>query len=409
MKLSRVVERLIWEMPVMRTMMLLIILICGIPSLGFSARSANRDKTHGGKRMLAILPISKSDSKKLTRIIESSEKEIRYLYQQLDVLWRHTSYGKLWVEKVDTPVVYIKQTTDKNAARKAAAKVMGFGSVEEMSEDYDFITLIYHEGQKFRGGVAGVGGKNAKIGAYNYNTLIHETGHNLGQGIHYGCWIPYQSKDIVGGSGIFIKNGHPYAPLSGYGNRLGFPLQTKQLFGWVSMGKSSDSDIRIINNSSKIRIHRYDVPHPQKTLGVLIDRAGMPLGHGNDSKSKRFGHYLLSFATRQESITQPVDGDRKLPGQLPKYIGNGLIVERVIYDAQRNRLSGTTIIDCNPRTQSSKIKGKHDKRAIEELSDCFLTVGQTFNDAEAGISIETLAIDGQEQDRYIDVEVILKE
>lgn len=365
-------------------------------------------KTHGGKRMLAIRPISPSDSRSIEKYVLGAEDEIRLMYKNLDLLWRFSSYGKLWVESVDTVVVRIDDKGDVKQAHAEAAKQLGFPSVEEMAKAYDFRSVIYHKDQKNRGGVAIVRGERSKIGTYSHKTLLHELGHNLGQGVHAGCWIPYHADDLIGKSGAYIMTGYPFGSL-GDGIRIGYTLQTRQLFGWVSMGKSSDDNIRIINKSTKVRIYAYNVTTPAKTLGVLIDRPGSPLADtGNEiEKNERFSHYFLSFLARQKPIVPPVDDDHDIPSRLEHNMGKGLAIERVVYDSDHNRIVGTIIIDCNPGTQSTEVKKKRSSNTDIELSDCFLEVGKTFTDSEAGISIRVLAVGGGNS-QYIDVKIDLR-
>ena len=274
------------------------------------------------------------------------------------------SYGKMEGTFAFTPTLVLPQTeawyaangTDNaimSAGRAAAAAyVDGNGNHPYDTANFDFDAIVFSS--SLFGNYCGlgyVGGKGTWIKCFSAGIYLHEWGHNFGLW-HANFWDATSDSPI--GAGTHVEYGSKYSVM-GSGGLNSFNTLERYEINWLGT-----ADVVTVNTSGTYRLYNADkltltAGHPYALRIRKDDRIYYTEYRPNWNGASRV------FATDNGAMICWSQGDNEL-------------------------------LDMNPQTSSGN-------------SDASLLVGRSFNDAEQGITITTVARGGTGPDDYVDMVV----
>jgi len=291
------------------------------------------------------------------------------------------SYGKAALAYTVTSQLYRMPSTGATYATSNTgnddliADARTAASADYTLANYDVVAVFFPNlsgvpGSKITySGLASVGGGNQWINdANSVAVILHEFGHNFGLR-HANYWDPTQ-----GISGSYKDPNHSSLEYGDIFDRMGSgtadngyfnPYATHQL-GWLP-----DSKVAIAQGNGTWRIHRFDDPNALSNQYLSLK---IPMGGDV--------YYWV--------------GHRKRYGA-PYNLENGAyVVAEGLYTSSSGLPDRPNLIDMTPDSATPE---------TADRQDAGLPVGSSWNDPNAGVTIEVVASGGTAPNEWIDVAV----
>ena len=380
----------------------------GDPSLGSDATTQKPLPawTHGQKRVI-IIRVDYSDLSGGPILAEDGVTQITpavavNLFTQTNGIcdfYAQGSYGatSLAITQADvTPVYRMPQTAEYYAQGNGSIPYSGTLQVDATNAaiaggfdltQYDRIGVVTSNLAVLSGskvgfaGVSEIGGKNFLINAYyEFSVVAHEIGHTYGV-FHANWWDP-EDGSIVGTatdmlynffngaiSRVSIEYGDQYDVMGGEGDSVGtgvanyhnhFNPWFKSILGWLP-----DASVNTVLTSGVYRVYRYDDPN--------VDLV----------------NHTMALKVNRDILRNYWIGYRRQPYSGSTNINNGAYIT---YGYFVNRASD--LLDCN--------------NPGVNVNNAALNVGESFVDADAGVTITTLDQGGTAPNEYLDIQVTLQ-
>ncbi|CAM4142359.1 Ig-like domain-containing protein [Shewanella aquimarina] len=222
--------------------------------------------------------------------------------------------------------------------------------------DYDHVMYVIEANLGCRwsgqGTVAGYPGRTW-IKNFQIKTVVHELGHNLG--LHHS-----HSKDcgesVSEGTCSTTEYGDIYDAMGGADEGAHFNAFQKERLGWLN------NQVTTVTSDQVITLDYYESLESNSTLAAKVYL-------GNDANGNA-RYYYLEYRT-------PTGFDAFL---FDKYAN--LADSIILREGTENTPGSSYLLDSTPMSTSS------------DWTDSTIGVGQTFYDADNGVTIELLAVDG---------------
>ncbi len=315
--------------------------------------------TQGNKTFLAIRVRFSDQAAEPT-----SDSNMQTQLQTVVDQWSDWSYGKLEGTFAFTPTLVLPQTeawyaangTDNaimSAGRAvAAAYVDGSGNHPYDTANFDFDAIVFSS--SLFGNYCGlgyVGGKGTWIKCFSAGIYMHEWGHNFGLW-HANFWDATSDSPI--GAGTHVEYGSKYSVMGSAGLNQYNTLERYELH-WLE-----SSDVVTVNTSGTYRLYN-------------ADKVTLTAGHPYSLRIRKDDRiYYTEYRPNWNGTSHTFATD------------NGAMICWSQGDDE--------LLDMNPLTSSGN-------------SDASLLVGRSFNDAEQGITVTTVARGGTAPDDYVDMVV----
>jgi hypothetical protein len=323
------------------------------------AGSAFAASTSTGEQSTAVILVNFQDD--VSKPISAADAYTRVFGTVSDMYWE-ASYQKTFfsgnvygwytipVSKASCDVYQISAEADK-AATAAGVNLAAFSRLVYLFPQNACSAAGYNAGQSAVPSRTWIKGNN-----FSVRTLAHEIGHSFGlshsQGLDCGV-------DALGNNCVVQSYSDP-SDTMGSGSIPHFNAIQKELLGWL--GGSGQPPITTVTANGRYNIDRYE------TTGSAAK--ALKVAKGFDTFSGQMSYYYVEYR-------QPVGFDTILGG-----VGN-LTSGVVIHLGGTNQLS--RLLDMTPGSQS--------EASLMDFDDSALTVGRSYTDVEAGVTITVVSVD----------------
>ncbi|MCE9679002.1 Ig-like domain-containing protein [Shewanella sp. AS1] len=325
----------------------------GVSTTSAAASSLNSITVTGDRSVLVMLVKFENSLSDYASVEEAND----LVFNQGNEFYLENSNGKVSLSG-DT-IGYLTVPLDKNNCDTTAignqadilARDQGFEP-----NDYDHVMYVIQASLGCRwsgqGTVAGYPGRTW-IKNFQIKTVVHELGHNLG--LHHS-----HSKDcgesVSEGTCIVADYGDIYDAMGGADEGAHFNAFQKERLGWLN------NQVTTVTNDQVITLDAYESTDSNSTLAAKIYL-------GNDANGNA-RYYYLEYRTPTGFNTFLFDKYANLTDSI------------ILREGTENTPGSSYLLDSTPMSTSS------------DWSDSTIKVGQTFYDADNGVTIELLAADG---------------
>ncbi len=286
------------------------------------------------------------------RVEPQTETAAYDMMRQVNDFFVEGSFGSLYLLTTVAPLVVLPRTLawynggggdeyDLRTDALATAKAMGYDSAA-----YDLNVVVYSGGPGSFGGLGYVGGAGVWLKSISVGVAAHELGHNIGLW-HANFWDTGGQSVIGAGTHAEYGNNFDTMGSAGAGNQH-FNANHKNQVGWLT--KEYLHDIR---QSGTYRIFAYDQPRLE-----LANR--------------------YAFKIRKDNARSYWGEFRQRYGAANAWLRDGILLN---WSPWAKSAGGAHLLDTTPGSPDGK-------------NDAAVTIGETFDDNEAGIHITPISKNG---------------